>query len=197
MLEVKKMNLKNIIAILSILFYTVVFSQSRNNKIIDTKSAIEAICKTEKIQKLNQKKLNWRSDEIYGAYINDTALFGITGILKNETVIKYFNSVDLKFVEQQYHIAIDTLWNYNFKKIKILNSLEILNLDEQAFKTHKMEYYYHSISNPLFSFDGQFMIIKIDYFCGFMCSNRCIYLFKKSKLNKSWKKISEFNCLSS
>lgn len=185
---------KNMILILLILFNTIIFSQNINNKMIDERSAVEKICKLQKISKINQKILKWRHKEIYGEYENGIPLFDMVGILKNDSIIRYFNNADLKFVEQQYNNN-DILWSNNLKKIKILDSLTIAKLDKQAFKTHKMEYYYHSISNPLFSLNGQFMIIKIDYFCGFMCSNQCIYLFKKN--NKSWKLITEWSCLAS
>lgn len=179
---------KNVLLILSILFSTIVFSQN-----INVKFAIEKVCKLQKVSKINQEKLKWWDTEIYGEYENGILL--IDGVLKNDSIIKYFNDADLKFVEKQYKNNIELLWKNNFNKIKTLDSLVISKLDKQAYKTHKMEYYYHSISNPLFSINGKLMIIKINYFCGFMCSNQCVYLFKKK--NKYWKLITEFNCLAS
>lgn len=123
-------------------------------------------------------------------------MLGMTGILKNEIVAKYFTKEDLIFIEKQY-ISEDSLWKENKKGYKVLDSLKISEISKRALKTHKMKYYYHSLSNPLFSLDGKYMIIIIDFYCGFMCSHQCIYLFQKSSAkNKSWKKIEEWSCLS-
>ena len=179
---------KNLLLILSIVSSTIAFSQNINEKF-----AVEKICRLQKISKIKQEKLKWRDTEIYGEYENGIAL--IDGILKNDSLVKYFKNDDLIFVEKQYKNNINQSWETNFKKIKTLDSLTISELDKQALKSREMKYYYHSMSNPLFSLNGKFVIIKIDYYCGFMCSNQCIYLFIKKK--KSWKLITEWNCLSS
>lgn len=179
---------RKIFLILFILFSELCFCQNINQI-----SAIESVSKLQKISKMQQKKLKWNDTEIYGEYENGFTL--IEGILKNDTIVKYFGVNDLKFIEKQYQNKTDNLWKTKFKKVEILDSLRISALNKQAIKTLKMKYYYHSVSEPLFSENGNLMIIKVNYFCGFMCSTQCIYLYRKK--NKSWKLITEWNCLAS
>lgn len=187
--------LKTILPFLILLLSLKTFSQTYENNKAERTFAIEDLGK-KNIRKVNQKKLEWRTKEIYGEYENGVALFGITGILKNDIVTKYFNPDDLKFIEQQY-ITKDSLWKESPGKYKVLGSSAIEKINRQSLKTHKMKSYYYSISNPLFSLDGQFMILKIDFYCGFMCSDQCIYLFQKPEKGQYWKEIAKWNCWSS
>lgn len=186
--------IKHILTSLIILLCTKVYSQTNQNILEDNQFVIEELPSKMKIKKVNQKKLIWTKEEIYGWYEEGILMPGGESLLKNDIVTKYFTKKDLKFIEEQY-TSQKLNWNLYKGKYKVLDSLTIKKLGEQSLRTHKMKYYYHSISTPLFSLDKQFMIIKIYFYCGFMCADQCIYLFQKKHNEKSWTKIDEWQCI--
>lgn len=187
--------IKHILTFLLMFLFTKIHSQKNENNSEDNQFLIEELPSKMKIKKIDERKLKWTKEEMYGWYDEKGNLISNhISLLKNAVVNKYFTKEDLKFIEEQY-ASQKLRWNLYKGKYKVLDSLTIKNLNEKALKTLKMKYYYHSFSSPLFSIDKQFMIIKIYFYCGFMCGNQCIYLFQKKHNEKLWTKIDKWECL--
>lgn len=111
-----------------------------------------------------------------------------------DTLLKaqIIDSLDLAFIIKQKKQLKQLFWNPDSIKTRVINTHELLEL----YKTNKLfdiyDYIYEKysarnfikLSTPLFSRDGNVIIISIASFCGWTCGGGIIYVFKLN--NGSW-----------
>jgi len=166
--------------------YSNFFDELRKNKNLD-------------IDKVNQKIISWKRSDIYG--IDDTTYFiGHTfgrGVLENDSVQKYFSKNDMVFIEEQFEKINDSLWQEkDFKSFNLIDTSGIRKIHEYSMRKMRIKRnnYAYSFSMPIYSLDRNFVIIQIDYYCGFMCSEQCIHIYQRKPDGKSWKEVTKWGC---
>jgi hypothetical protein len=195
--------MKFTLSFLILFFYSTLHCQTYSNEISDNEISVFfqqlKNSKKLKIKKIDQKIIKWSDYDVYGE--KDSTLsfsFGI-GLLKNEIVLKHLTKDDIKYIEKQYISIRDSVWRKNeFKKFNLLDSLGRKEIHEYSMKRHRKmgNYYSYSFSIPLFSIDKKYVIIIKDFYCGFMCSTQCIYLYHRKEIFNNWEEIASWNCWS-
>jgi hypothetical protein len=109
-----------------------------------------------------------------------------------------FGTNDIKFLKEQFFALKDAAWDFTQMKAFIpadpTVNKEIAKKSQSGRRSIKDNYSY-TFSVPMFSLDKKSVIIYQDYFCGFMCSTACIYLYQKNG-NGKWKEIISWYCWS-
>lgn len=100
-----------------------------------------------------------------------------------------FDKKDLEFIREQYLEGNKFVW-----KKDLLNK-EIINLDSAKNYKNPEEFYNKTLSEkkcighidlPMFNREMNIAIVEISYYCGFLCAQGGIFIYKKDK-NKKWK----------
>ena len=184
-------------------FYSTLYSQTYSNEILDNEICrfFQQLKNSEKlkIKKIDQKIIKWRNYDVYGEKDSTMSFSFGTGILKNEIVLKHLTKDDIQFIEKQYLSIKNSVWKKDdFKKFNLLDSLGRNEIHNHSMKRNKKmgNYYSYSFSIPLFSIDKKYVIIIQDFYCGFMCSTQCIYLYHHSEKFNNWNEIASWNCWS-
>ena len=110
-----------------------------------------------------------------------------------------FGINDIKFLKEQYFALRDSIWDFEQMK-KFIPADSTVNREivkkSQSGKRKIKDNYSYTFSVPMFSLDKKSVIIYQDFFCGFLCSTSCIYLYQK-KNNGKWEKILSWYCWAS
>ncbi|MEZ0129986.1 hypothetical protein AB9T88_09570, partial [Flavobacterium sp. LBUM151] len=135
--------------------------------------------------------------DIYGEQNLEIELSSfISGILRYKALQNYFKPEDLKFVEKQYLKQKDSIWQKNdFEKFNITGPKEQNKISSHSQKDQRMgSYYSYSFSVPLFSVDKKYALVIQRFYCGFMCSDQCTYLYQRDGTSNNWKAILSWYC---
>ena len=193
--------MKTVVTYFTVLFSICCFSQTNEN--IPTNKEIAAFLEHldvsgKKVEKVNTKIIRWTEYDIYGEQNLEIELSSfISGILRYKALQKYFKPEDLKFVEKQYLNQKDSVWKQtDFKKFKLTGIAEQNKIIEHSKKGLRIgSNYSYSFSMPLFSLDKKYAIVIQEFYCGFMCSDQCIYLYERNNVLNNWRVVLSWNCL--
>jgi hypothetical protein len=150
-----------------------------------------------RINQIDKKVLKWEHEDIY---FKDDGVPGIVipGLMSPDSLKKYLSEEDFIFIDLQYKLFHDTSWrSQNFKNFKLLDESDLDKIYKNSLKRKSRKYQYsYSFSLPLFSEDRKTVIFKQVFYCGFLCSTECIYLYRKSE-NNIWIEVGFWNCSAS
>ncbi|MBE8724041.1 hypothetical protein [Flavobacterium hungaricum] len=194
--------MKRVFTYFSVLFSIYSFSQTNENiptnkEMVQFLESIDVSGK--EIKKIDRKIILWTDYDIYGEQNLKVEIGSfISGILRYKTLQNYFKPEDLKFIEKQFLSQKDSVWQKNdFKKLNITGPAEEKKIVEHSKKAQRMgSYYSYSFSMPLFSLDKKYALVTQQFFCGFMCSDQCIYVYERDSQSNNWKAIFSWNCFS-
>lgn len=182
---------------------SILYCQTYSNEISDSEISSFFLqmknIKKLKIKKIDQKIIKFSYYDIYGEKDSTLRLTFGTGILENEIILKHLTKEDIKYIEKQYLNVKDSVWKEKeFKKYSLIDSIGRKEIQNYSIKRHKKmgNYYSYSFSIPLFSIDKKHVIIIQDFYCGFMCSTQCIYLYHRKEVYNNWEEIATWNCWS-
>jgi hypothetical protein len=192
--------MKRVFTYLSVFFSICCFSQTK--EYIPSDKEITAFLEHldvsgKKIEKVDQKIIKWTAYDIYGEQNLEVELSSfISGILRYKALQNYFKPEDLKFVEKQYLNHNDSIWQKkDFEKFYITGPKEQKRISEHSKKGQRMgSYYSYSFSVPLFSLDKKYALVIQQFYCGFMCSDQCTYLYERDSVSNNWKAILSWYC---
>lgn len=91
-----------------------------------------------------------------------------------------FNQQDRDFIFKQFTAIKDTIWHDKFSKSKLLT--------HKKQKRPNRSYY----SIPLFSADKNYVIVRRQYYCGYLCAYGGYYVYRRLGNNK-WEYITAVN----
>lgn len=151
------------------------------------------------IVKMNEEILIWNERDIYGEQDTLYQIEELTlGLMEVDTVHTFFTDKDLKYVVKQFNnLDGDHWYPEDFRRFEIIDSIGLNKIMAHSYSTKKMgKHYSYTFSIPLFSIDRQYAIVQQEFDCGYECSTYCIYIYKRSKEQKSWNKITSWKCIS-
>lgn len=157
---------------------------------------LKQITKTKQfpIKKIDEKKLEWTEDDIFC----DREITSCNRSIRNNCAKIYLSEKDFSSIESQYLALSDSLWNMEeINSFKIIDNKKIKKIDKKNDGIERSgKNYYYAFSTPLFSIDGNYVIIQERFCCGFLCADHCTILYKRDIDGKSWKKVCEWGCFS-
>lgn len=191
------MKYKNTILLFAFLISLQVFCQEKTESINNISSFFFSDFKANsdlEIDKTYNKIIEWSLEEINGT--DEKPPF-----VKSDSIKKYFTSNEIDFIKKQ---LLDLNRNKFWTK-KIMSDFTLIDesgLDQivknsmSKRKRKHINNYCYLFSIPIFSKDFSKVIIKQEYFCGFLCSTQCIYIYEKQE-NGLWREITNWECWSS
>lgn len=169
------------------------FSQTYSSVISDKEISIffKELSKSNslRLEKIDKEIISFNDDTFFG-YDDDFD----NGILKNKFVLNHLTKKDIIFLKNQYEGFKAKFWEVKDFKQKLIDSLEVKEIHSQSYR-NKNGLKYYSFSIPIFSKNREYAIIIEYYYCGFMCSNQCVYFYKRRKFFKRWKQIYKWSCI--
>lgn len=151
-----------------------------------------------KIINIDEELIDWVGPDLYGERDTLFQMGWLTqGIFQNDTVLRLFDTEDLGFVKKQYDAISESTWHEkHFMAFELVDTLFYRKILSHSYKSKKIKRWYaYSFSLPFFSIDKNHVIIQQEYYCGYMCSNYCVYLYEKMPENKSWKLLANWKCI--
>ncbi len=103
---------------------------------------------------------------------------------KKNKLTQYFGKNDANYFVQQINQQRKSKWQLKIKGIKLYDTIELVN--------NRVDKVLYSYSLPLFSIDGNFVIIIEAFYCGLVCGGGDYNLYEKQP-DGCWKKIKQFN----
>ncbi len=154
------------------------------------------------IDKVSIQIIQWLPEDINGATNEqDVFYFQKAPLVELDSVTKYFSKEDIEFVKKQIpSLNNNKYWNRkNMEEFTLLDSIGLNIIVKNSISKRKKKHvnnYAYFFSKPLFSKKFDKVIIKQQFYCGFLCATECIYIYEKQE-NGLWKKISNWSCWSS
>lgn len=181
--------MKTLIVIL--LLCTNLLSAQTPDNTFDTNAFLKEISRHRnyRIKKVDNRRIEWRKEDFYGfegeEYGWDISIF------KNDSVKKYFTTADFEYIKQQYERDTITYWAKNeLKSFRLIDSLTCQEIQRDN-RTRTRDHYY-AFSTPLYTANGNFVILKEELNCGFMCIIWRIDLYKKDPRTGKWIMVTNF-----
>jgi hypothetical protein len=189
---------------LSILFnfYLVVNGQNYSKVISDgeirTFFAELQSNKSLKIDKVDQIPIRWSDLDLVDQIDSSSDLLWGPTALSHDSVQKYLDSNDIRFVVDQVFASENFIWRKSdFRSFSLIDTVGVALIYKKSKKKGRgRNNYCYSFSLPLFSRNKQFVLLRQKYLCGFLCMTECIYFYRKTKNNK-WILIDNWQCFSS
>ena len=151
-----------------------------------------------KIKSMDEELIDWTYPDLYGERDTLYQMGWLTrGIFQNDTVLRFFDTEDLGFVKKQYDAIAESTWHENhFMTFELVDTIFYRKILSHSYNSRKIgKWYAHSFSLPLFSIEKNHVIIQQEYYCGYMCSKYCVYLYEKVTDEKAWKLIAKWKCI--
>jgi hypothetical protein len=178
--------MKTALTIAFILFESLVSAQK-----IDSNLFFKQVISSN-IYKVDYARIKWKSNDIIpDAQFPDFA----PGIKDNEIVRLHLSEKQItQLVELATNDSINSWSGNDLKDFKLLDSLAIDKLLRKSYNgKNSKETTFYRLSTPLLTVDKKYLLVKIEYNCGYMCSDHCTYLYRRT--TGGWKKIAKLNCL--
>ena len=151
-----------------------------------------------KILNMDEELIDWMGPDLYGERDTLFQMGWLTrGIFQNDTVQKLFDTEDLGFIKTQYDAISESTWHEkHFMAFELVDTLFYRKILSHSYNSKKIKKWYaYSFSMPLFNIEKNRVIIQQEYYCGYMCSKYCVYLYERVPEDKSWKLIANWKCI--
>jgi hypothetical protein len=118
--------------------------------------------------------------------------------LYDSTIRQVPGSVLEELYDKANSDTVKEQWDFSLlNKARIVSPEVLYNIKMPAHKHHrtKEQKNIFSFSRPIFSKSKEYAIISMESYCGSLCAERCIYLFRK--ITGKWKDIVHLKCMDS
>ncbi len=152
----------------------------------------------QKIKRMDEELIDWTYPDLYGERDTLYQMGWLTrGIFQNDTVLHLFDTEDLGFIKKQYDAIAESNWHEkHFMAFELVDTIFYRKILSHSYNNRKIgKWYAHSFSMPLFSVDKKYVIIQQEYYCGYMCSEYCVYLYERVPDDKRWKLLAKWKCI--
>lgn len=193
-----KLTLSIILSFYLSICYCQTYSDEINNKEISTFFEELNLSKRHELKKINRQIISWEKEQIFGTKDSIKLFLDYEKyLLTNDTINKYLSVNDIDYIQKQYLSFKKANWNLSeFKDFELIDSVEINKILNRSIKKKRRlkNNYAYSFSIPLFSLDKKYVILIEEYYCGFMCSDKCIKIYQKIDNSANWKEIAHWSC---